>query len=144
MKAFSSCPSSRGIKYSLGIQIGTKPLNLAGLACHMSPIPPSMSAAGTGLGIPSTAFTRSLSVKASTGSEIETGEESTPATTEPTVSLGSMLEVSEDLDAILSKIGNTTSTLGCVDASGTTIIEGSRCSEVLVLVDFYASYLKSH
>lgn len=78
---------------------------IPGLASQLSPFPPTMSNVGTGISIPTAQsarlFTNAIS---SSSTSVESREESNFPTAEPRISLGSVIEASEDLDAVLTKI----------------------------------------
>ena len=80
-------------------------VGIPGLASQLSPFPPTMSNAGTGISIPNGQSARLFSTAVSSSSLTgESLEDLNIPTTESRVSLGSVIEASEDLDAVLTKI----------------------------------------
>lgn len=72
----------------------------------MNPFPPGLSNNGTGIAIPSSQIARLFgsSTLLSSPSSPSAIEEVTSPTAEPSLAPGSVIEASEDLDTVLSKI----------------------------------------
>lgn len=131
--------SKRYISSYIGFSIGTKAPSLAGLSARLPPIPSGITGNGLGMGVPSTLFTRALSVTSSAATTVEEIEETTVSKTETVSLLGTTLEASENLQAILSKIATGTDRFHEVDSSGR--VGGQMMNQgTLVLVDFQASW----
>jgi hypothetical protein len=89
----------------LGFSFGSTPTSIPSMANQLPTIPASMSNSGTGLAIPSTLFARCMSVHTGKTANLEELDESKASIVDEPIGLGSIVEATEDLEALLSKIG---------------------------------------
>ncbi|KAJ3324892.1 hypothetical protein HDV06_005480 [Boothiomyces sp. JEL0866] len=117
LKAFSSCSSKKAFG------ISSKPASVPRLASLLSPIPPTISGAGSAL--PITTLVRGMVTSAN--NQLTEGQEEISSLAER-VTLGSAVEAGEELEALMSKIMSDSSL-------------AMSCREgVTVIVDFHASW----